>query len=225
MRRRAPLGAAIMVAGLLPACPVQAASPAWPDTPANRARLMMSVQELEITLLTHPSATLALEDWCAVHHMAEHPVVVAQKADLPQPDPVPARVRADLGVSATQPVRHRQVRLACGPYVLSVADNWYVPGLLTPQMNATLEGTDTSFGHVVAPLDFTRERLEFTRLWSPWPGPAAGQAMAMIVAPAEIVRQRAVLRDGQGHAFSEVVETYTDQTLAFPSRDQGSPDP
>ena len=201
-----------MGAGLLFASPVQAASLAWSDTPDHRARLMMSVQELEITLRTHPSATLALEDWCATHHMAVRPVVVAQKVALPQPDPVPARVRADLGVSATQPVQHRQVRLACGPYVLSVADNWYVPALLTPQMNATLEGTDTSFGHVVAPLHFTRERLEFARLWSPWPGGAAG---AMIVAPAEIVRQRAVLRDGQGRPFSEVVETYTDQTLVF----------
>ncbi|MGY6769196.1 hypothetical protein [Komagataeibacter sp. NFXK3] len=209
---RGLLVAATMGAGLLAASPVQAAGLSWPDTPDHRARLMMSVQELEITLLTHPSATLALEDWCATHHMAARPVVVARKAALPQPDPVPARVRADLGVSATQPVRHRQVQLACGPYVLSVADNWYVPGLLTPQMNATLEQTDTSFGHVVAPLHFTRERLEFTRLWSPWPGGAAG---AMIVAPAEIVRQRAVLRDVQGRAFSEVVETYTDQTLAF----------
>ncbi|WP_240906455.1 hypothetical protein [Komagataeibacter xylinus] len=209
-----------MAAGLLAACPVQAASLSWPDTPGMRARLMMSVQELEITLLTHSSATLALEDWCASHHLATRPVVVAQKAALPQPDLVPARVRADLGVSATQPVQHRQVRLTCGSYVLSVADNWYVPALLTPQMNATLEGTDTSFGHVVAPLHFTRERLEFARLWSPWPGPAAGQGRAMIVTPAEIVRQRAVLRDGQGRAFSEVVETYTDQTLAFTDEDR-----
>lgn len=212
--------AAMMGAGLLPASPMLAASLSWSDTPAERARLMMSVQELEITLLTHPSATLALEDWCATHHMAARPVVVAQKVALPQPDPVPARVRADLGVSAAQPVRHRQVRLVCGPYVLSVADNWYVPALLTPQMNATLEETDTSFGHVVAPLHFTRERLEFTRLWSPWPGPVAGQGGTMIVAPAEIVRQRAVLRDGQGRPFSEVVETYTDQTLAFTPQGQ-----
>ncbi|AQU88172.1 hypothetical protein B0W47_12660 [Komagataeibacter nataicola] len=222
---RGLLAAAVMGAGLLPASPVMAASLSWPDTPDARARLMMSVQELEITLLTHPSATLALEDWCAAHHMAARPVVVARKAALPQPDRVPARVRADLGVGATQPVRHRQVQLVCGPYVLSVADNWYVPGLLTPRMNATLEGTDTSFGHVVAPLRFTRERLEFARLWSPWPGPAAGQATAMIVAPAEIVRQRAVLRDGQGRAFSEVVETYTDQTLAFMLQGQSGPNP
>lgn len=92
-----------MGAGLLPASPVMAASLSWPDTPDARARLMMSVQELEITLLTHPSATLALEDWCAAHHMAARPVVVARKAALPQPDRVPARVRADLGWAPRNP--------------------------------------------------------------------------------------------------------------------------
>ncbi|GCE81326.1 hypothetical protein [Komagataeibacter oboediens] len=190
-----------------------------PDTALDRARVLLAVQELEITLLTHPSATVALEDWCASHHMADRPVVVARKMIPTGPDPVPARVRADLGASATQPIRHRQVQLVCGTHVLSVADNWYVPDRLTADMNATLDGTDAAFGHVVAGLHFSRDRLEFTRLWSPWPGSPHDTA-GVITPPAQIVRQRAVLRDARGQPFSEVVETYTDQTLSFmPARD------
>ncbi|GCE84736.1 hypothetical protein [Komagataeibacter diospyri] len=185
-----------------------------PDTPLDRARVLLAVQQLEITLLTHPSATLALEYWCATHHMADRPVVVARKMTLAAPDPVPERVRADLGASTTQPIRHRQVQLVCGTHVLSVADNWYVPDRLTADMNTALDGTDAAFGHVVAPLHFSRDRLEFTRLWSPWPGGPQG-AGGVITPPAAIVRQRAVLRDTHGQPFSEVVETYTDQTLAF----------
>ncbi|KAB8123483.1 hypothetical protein D3W54_03865 [Komagataeibacter medellinensis] len=200
------LGAAVLAVST----PVHAVS--LPDTPLNRARAQMAVQELEIMLLTHPSATLALEAWCTTHHLADSPVVTARKVTVAEPDDAPPAVRADLGVSATQRVRHRQVQLVCGAHVLSVADNWYVPDRLPAQMNVILEQTDTSFGHVVAPLHFSRTRLEFDRLWSPWPGlmPAASLAV-----PAIIVRQRAVLHDEHGQPFSEVVETYTDQTLDF----------
>ncbi|WP_034959333.1 hypothetical protein [Komagataeibacter kakiaceti] len=203
--------------GLLVASTMPVAAAGWPDTPLGRAGMLVAIQEMEIMLLTHPSATRALEAWCALHHMADPPVVMARKVVRSGPDIVPERVRAELAVSATQPVRHRQVRLVCGPHVLSVADNWYVPDRLTAAMNAALEQTDVPFGRVVAPLDFSRQRLEFTRLWSPWPGSAAASpAGAMIVPPAEIVRQRAVLRDAHDRPFSEVVETYTNQMLDFP---------
>ncbi|ARW17928.1 uncharacterized protein S101446_02846 [Komagataeibacter europaeus] len=218
------VAAIIVGAGLFNAGYARADGLSWPDTPSGRANLLTVVQALEKTLRTHASATLALEDWCATHHMAARPVVVAQKAPLSQPDPVPAQVRADLGIGATQAVRHRRVRLTCGTHVLSVADNWYVPDLLTPEMNATLENTDTAFGHVVAPLHFTRERLQLAPLWAPWPGPLFGAASGRVVAPATIMRQRAVLRDGQGRPFSEVMEIYTDQNLDFtPSPDGGGP--
>lgn len=210
---RALLAMGVLGAGVLPAFgPCLAAG--LPDTPLDRARMLLAVQELEITLLTHPSATLALEDWCAAHHMADRPVVVARKMTPAAPDPVPERVRADLGASAMQPIRHRQVQLVCGTHVLSVADNWYVPDRLTAAMNTALDGTDAAFGHVVAPLHFSRDRLEFARLWTPWPGGPPGVAGVM-TPPAAIVRQRAVLRDMHGQPFSEVVETYTGQALAF----------
>ena len=205
-------GACLVLGAAVLAVPSRVHAVSLPDTPLNRARAQMAVQELEIVLLTHPSATLALEDWCATHHLADSPVVTARKMSVAGPDDVPSGVRADLGASATQRVLHRQVQLVCGGHVLSVADNWYVPDRLPAQMNATLEQTDTSFGHVVAPLHFSRTRLEFTRLWSPWPGPVSA---GTLVVPAAIIRQRGVLRDEHGQPFSEVVETYTDQALDF----------
>ena len=207
----------MMTVGLLVASTAPVAAAGWPDTPLGRAGMLVAIQDMEIMLLTHSSATRALEEWCALHHMADPPVVVARKGALSGPDAVPERVRADLAVGATQPVRHRQVQLVCGAHVLSVADNWYVPERLTAAMNTALEQTDVPFGRVVAPLDFTRQRLEFTRLWSPWPGDdAVSGAGHVIVPPAQIIRQRAILRDAHGQPFSEVVETYTNHILDFP---------
>ena len=205
--------------GMVWASTAPAAASGWPDTPFERARMLVAIQELEISLLTHPSATRALEEWCAIHHMADRPVVVAHKVAGSSPETVPERVQSDLAVTATQAIRHRQVQLVCGAHVLSIADNWYVPDRLTAQMNDALDHTDIPFGHVVAPLRFSRERLEFVRLWSPLDEKPPVTADAMIVPPAIILRQRAVLRDAHGLPFSEVVETYTSQTLDF------TPDP
>jgi hypothetical protein len=44
-----------------------------------------------------------------------------------------------LGVSPSVAVRYRRVRLRCGAYVLSEADNWYVPARLTDDMNRLLD--------------------------------------------------------------------------------------
>lgn len=200
-----------------------AAASGWPDTPLERARMLVAIQELEISLLTHPSATQALEEWCAIHHMTDRPVVVAHKAAASSLETVPERVRSDLAVTATQAIRHRQVQLVCGAHVLSIADNWYVPDRLTAQMNDALDQTDMPFGHVVAPLRFSRERLEFVRLWSPLDEKPPVTADAMIVPPAIILRQRAVLRDAHGLPFSEVVETYTSQMLDFTPAPQTPP--
>ncbi|WP_118962468.1 hypothetical protein [Komagataeibacter saccharivorans] len=209
--------------GMVWAGTAPAAASGWPDTPSGRARMLAAIQELEITLLTHPSATRALEEWCATHRMADRPVVVAHKVAGNSPETVPERVRTDLAVTATQAIRHRQVQLVCGAHVLSVADNWYVPDRLTAQMNDALDQTDMPFGHVVAPLHFSRERLEFVRLWSPSDEKPPVAADAMIVPPAIILRQRAVLRDAHGLPFSEVVETYTSQTLDFTPAPQTPP--
>jgi hypothetical protein len=110
----------------------------------------------------------------------------------------------------------------CGAHVLSEADNWYVPGRLTPEMNKLLDTTDSPFGVVVRALHFQRHTLSSTLLWLPLPagwemnatgarGAGADQPM-----PSKLLEHRAVLTLPDGTPFSEVVETYTDNVLAFP---------
>ena len=50
-------------------------------------------------------------------------------------------------------MRYRRVQLACGDRVLSEADNWYLVGRLTLDMNTALERTETPFGVAVRALD------------------------------------------------------------------------
>ncbi|CAN5748660.1 hypothetical protein BH11PSE1_BH11PSE1_06570 [soil metagenome] len=106
-----------------------------------------------------------------------------------------------------EPVAYRRVDLVCGDKVLSRADNWYLPGRLTPDMNTALNATQTPFGVVVRPLDFRRRTLSSTLLISP----ARPRAI-----PPEILQHRAVLATPDGAPFSLVVETYTDQVLVSP---------
>jgi len=140
--------------------------------------------------------------------------------DIDKP-PTPEQ-RRELGVTTTDAVRFRRVRLMCGTLVLSEADNWYVPGRLTPEMNQLLDTTDRPFGVVVRPLHFQRHTLSSTLLWLPLPagwemnatsarGVVADQPM-----PSQLLEHRAVLTLPDGTPFSEVVETYTDKVLAFP---------
>jgi len=100
----------------------------------------------------------------------------------------------------------------CGTLVLSEADNWYVPGRLTPEMNQLLDTTDSPFGVVVRSLHFQRHTLSSTLLWLPLPAGwemdaasrrsvAANQSM-----PAQLLEHRAVLTLPDGTPFSEVVE-------------------
>ncbi|WP_332828804.1 hypothetical protein [Novacetimonas sp. GS1] len=191
----------------------------WPDTPMVRMRMQAEIRTLQVALLTQPSATVTLEDWCARHGMAAPARVLARRLPV-APASIPAQVRADLGVGVDEPVRHRRVALSCGAHVLSLADNWYVPARLTPAMNARLDQTDMPFGHVVAELGFTRRTLESSLLWSPLPTGWEAHAIppassGMIAVPAEVLRNRAVLSRHDGAAFSEVVETYTGAIMEF----------
>jgi hypothetical protein len=113
------------------------------------------------------------------------------------------------------------VQLACGDRVLSEADNWYLPGRLTAAMNQALDHSDTPFGKVVAPLHFRRHTLSARLLWSPLPKdwdmrglPPAGKQP--LVLPHQLLQHRALLEDAQGRPLCALVETYTEQVLAFP---------
>jgi hypothetical protein len=106
--------------------------------------------------------------------------------------------------------------------VLSEADNWYVPSRLSPEMNRTLETTNISFGRVVLPLHFRRRTLSAELLWKPLPdgwetgaSPPHDQGGTLQI-PDQLLQHRAVLTLPDGTPFSEVVETYTREVLAFP---------
>src|SRR5271155_1410828 len=121
---------------------------AWRGSYLARVEALALLQSLNADLLSHDSATLTLEHWCDVHHLASPPRIVAERMTGMVKPPTPEQ-RRELEVTPTDPVRYRKVRLLCGTVVLSEADNWYVPGRLTAEMNTLLDNTDMPFGKVV----------------------------------------------------------------------------
>lgn len=215
--------AGALVALLLVAAPARAgeAAPAWPDSVPSRLAALALIQTLNADLLSNASATLTLDHWCAAHKLAATPTIVADRVTGQDKDAT-AEIRTLLKVGPEEPVRYRRVRLRCGTQVLSEADNWYVPALLTPAMNAELDTTDTSFGRVVRPLGFRRTTLATRLLWRPLPEewemgaalPPAGNGSLAI--PDFVLEHRAVLTLPDGTPFSALVESYTGAVLAFP---------
>jgi hypothetical protein len=202
-----------------------AAAPArasWPDTPVARLAILAELQTLNADLLSHDSATLTLDRWCARHHLGSGARIVADRVKGDDKAP-PAQVREQLHVGADQPIAYRRVRLRCGDRVLSEADNWYVPAKLTPEMNRVLTTTDMAFGRVVHPLRFQRHTVSAQLLWSPLPdgwdigaaAPAPGGGGANLNIPDKLIEHRALLTRGDGEPFSYVVETYQAAVLAF----------
>ena len=213
-----PRGVAMLAAAtLLAAC--AGATPQRADDRLVRTELLALLQTLNADLLSHDSATLTLEHWCADHHLAQAPRVVVQRVHDAD-KAIPADLQAKLATDAGSP-RYRHVRLMCGERVLSEADNWYVPGVLTARMNEQLDTTDEPFGKVVRPLGFQRRTLSAELLWSPLPagwempdGAAASPASPLRI-PAAVLRHRAILYSAAGIPFSAVVETYTNQLFEF----------
>ena len=153
-------------------------------------------EALRQELVAARSATAVLQRRCAQPIRVE--VDRAQKPATPEQ-------RAHLEVGPGEPLAYRSVALKCGPVSLSIAENWYVPARLTPEMNTALAG-DAPFGVVVRPLAPSRRTLGI-----------ATQHEDKSVAP-YVVRQRAVVLDGQGHPLAEVVENYTPVLLCLPVR-------
>ncbi|MFK2901086.1 hypothetical protein ISP15_12125 [Dyella jejuensis] len=216
---------------LLLACPLSLVahepSQAWPDTVLSRTQALAELQSLNAALLSHPSATLTLEQWCGAHHLSQDVQVIARRVHG-QDKPLPEDARALLGISPGEPVRYRRVALRCGDVVLSDADNWYVPSRLTDAMNQQLDHSDVPFGKVVQPLHFRRQTLSAELLWQPLPPGWDSGAMLPpptgkpLILPAHVLQHRAVLYTASGQPFSLVVESYTSQVLTHPeSADTG----
>jgi chorismate-pyruvate lyase len=208
-------------ANVLAADSIPLRPPQWPDNFVARVEALALLQTLNADLLSHDSATSTLERWCDVHRLASTPHIIADR--VMDVDKLPtAEQRRDLGVTPADAVRYRRVRLRCGTVVLSEADNWYVPGRLTPEMNKLLETTDTPFGKAVQALHFQRHTLSAALLWRPLPEnwevntSAAADRASWLHLPPYLLEHRAILSLPDGTPFSEVVESYTENVLAFP---------
>jgi hypothetical protein len=89
-------------------------------------------------------------------------------------------------------------------------------------MNRQLETTETAFGRAVQALNFRRRILSAKLLWRPLPegwetgAPILRRSSTKLAIPDAVLQHRAVLTLPDGTPFSEVVETYTAEILAFP---------
>ena len=190
----------------------------WPDTPAARRSAQDLLETLNRELLAQPSATATLERWCGTHGIGAPALVRAERVRDAEGE-APDAVRTLLGAGPDTPVRHRRVRLVCGAIVLSDADNYYLPGLLTAEMNTALDTTDTPFGKAVRALDFRRRTLEARLLWTPAEalGDDITPGATTLEVPAFVLVHRAVLTLPDGTPFSALIERYTSGVLAFPA--------
>jgi chorismate-pyruvate lyase len=193
----------------------------WPQDFTSRVEILALVQTLNASLLASRSATATLEKWCADHKMAAEPKIIAKRASAPEKEP-DEETRKRLGVQPGEPVKYRRVALSCGGHILSEADNWYVPGRLSAEMNRTLETTDTPFGKAVAPLQPFRRTIEMKMSWSPLPegwelSPPTQQTSGALALPHELFEHKAVLYTADQKPFSEVHEHYTREILDFPA--------
>lgn len=193
----------------------------WPDDRFHRLAALALLEQLRASLLVEDSASLTLERWCDEHHLATPARLVADRDPVAAPE-LSAEDRARLQVGPAERIAYRHVRLSCGGHVLSEADNWYVPGRLTPEMNRTLDTTRTPFGKAVLGLRFHRATLSSRLLWSPLPAdwdtraaPPPATPGARLAVPDALIENRALLTRADGVAFSLVVETYRRGLLDF----------
>jgi chorismate-pyruvate lyase len=206
--------AAVFVATSL--APVGAAAEGSQANYVQRLRLQAQLQTLNSDLLSHDSATAVLQALCN-RRDPEAPPILAGRAEVPDDLAAANAARRQLGAAANEPVHHRRVELKCGEVVLSRADNWYLPGRLTAQMNTDLASTDRPFGVVIRPLGFQRRTLASRLLFNPLPpgweaGDPAGFDVPVSV-PANVLQHRAVLQTPDGRPFALLVETYSDRVL------------
>ena len=199
------------------------AAAAWLDTFDSRLEVLALTQTLNAEILASTSATRTLEKWCGDHRMAADPTIVARRIAGVDKAPTAEQLQR-LQVASASDVKYRRVELRCGTHVLSEADNWYVPGRLTPEMNRLLETTDTAFGYAVRPLQPYRRTFAVTLLWSPlpegWelqprPKVRSGQRVKALTLPGELFEHRAILYTSDHQPFSEVDERYQGELLAF----------
>jgi chorismate-pyruvate lyase len=204
----------LLILALLTGC----AANSTRDDYVSRLEALALLQTLNVDLLSHDSATLTLERWCADHHLADPARIVARRIRDAE-KAVPGALRAKLAIDTAEPVAYRHVQLVCGEHVLSEADNWYVPSRLTPEMNRQLETSDEPFGKVIKSLGFQRRTISAELLWQPlpsgWEMHSHKDMRGTLRIPHEVLRHEAILYTSAQLPFSAVIETYSGELLAF----------
>ncbi|WP_448663596.1 hypothetical protein ACG3SL_02675 [Sphingomonas sp. CJ20] len=142
------------------------------------------VAQLDAELRAATSATAVLQRRCATPIRA-----IVDRGRVVRPS---AAQRRRLRVWPAEPVAYRVVALTCDGVPLSMAQNWYVPARLTPEMRAALAG-DTPFGVAIRPLVPHRRLIDARR-----------RGLGTY-----ILRHRALVLDARGVPLAEVVEQYT----------------
>lgn len=192
----------------------------WADDFKARLAILALIETLNTDLLTSHSATATLTNWCAIHHMATQPKIIAHLL-LGIAKPITPEQRRRLDIGPNEPVIYRRVELVCGEHILSQADNWYVPSRLTPTMNKALQSTDLPFGSVIAPLHPRRLTISVENLWQPLPrgwemaSPPADHPGQKLSIPPLLFEHRALVYAADGKPISEVAETYRKDILDF----------
>lgn len=223
--RRGITGWAVMLSWTLTPMPALACKPTRENQRAYLERLEHTaiLGDFNGRLLTSASATRVLEEWCASHKLADNPQIIARRISEGE-KPATPETRERLGVGPSEQLRHRQVELVCGVRVLSVADNWYVPGRLTTEMNAALDTSDTPFGRVVAPLGTSRRTISVEHPWQPlapgWEMHSVKANQCRYRAPElaltnVVLQHRALVLDSRMRPIAEVIESYTAANLIF----------
>jgi len=168
------------------------------------------LQTLNARLLASKSATQTLQKWCDEHHVAS-PAKIRAVRDINLTKPASDDILHALDVSDDEQIEYRSVQLFYGDFVLSEADNWYVPSRLTVEMNHILNNSEIPFGVAVESLNFHRRTDEVQLLWHP-NGMAENPQTTnfeLFVIPDQILQHRAVLKTEHNIPFSIVIETYT----------------
>ena len=176
----------------------------WPGTFLGRLEALALVETLNATLLGARSATFTLDRWCGDHHLADDTKIKARLVRGIDKPPTPEQ-RQRLQVDPGEPVKFRHVELACGDHILSEADNWYVPGRLTAEMNRLLDTTDTPFGRAVADLKPYRRTFSAEVHWHPLPEgwemrPPPAEAGTLTIPP-HLFEHRALLFNADQKPF------------------------
>lgn len=156
-------------------------------------------------LLASDSASAVLANW-ARGDSDKTPKLEARKLRGPERSAT-AQQRVRLSVGEREPLRHRRVYLIAAGQVLSVADNWYVPGRLLPEMLTELTHGMTPFGTAIAELKPRRKTLSIESLAE------LREAAEYSRLPPWLLRVHALVIDQHGRPLCEVNETYSRNIL------------